>query len=206
MKGLIKRTIAAGCCAASLGGLSGCHALQEVVDPCYPERYEFVSRRNVVGALAPQVQNGYVLDQTLWNFYFEPGTDRLTASGLDHLAYLARRRPQPDPILYLQTAQDVAYDPANPDKLVQNRRELDDKRTKAVKGFLSAQTAGRPVEFQVVVHDPAEISLSGVAVQSSIQQMQTTRFRGGLPGGTGGASGGSGSGGAGGSSGGSTGR
>ena len=71
---------------------------------------------------APQVNNGQVLDQTIWNYHFEPGTDRLTAGGLEHLAYIARRRPHPDTAVYLQTAQDVAYDPASPDKLAETRR------------------------------------------------------------------------------------
>ena len=71
--------------------------------------------------IAPQVSNGHVLDQTVWNYDFEPGTDKLTGGGLEHLAYLARRRPQPDPMVYLQTAQDVAYDPASPDKLAATR-------------------------------------------------------------------------------------
>lgn len=185
MNRFIKRTVAMAWCGAAA---AGCNTLQEVVDPCYPERYEFASRRETLAALSPQVQNGHVLDQTVWNFYFDQGTDRLTASGLDHLAYVARRRPHPDPVLYLQTAQDVSYNPANPEKLVQDRRELDEKRIKAIKSFLGAQTAGRPVEFQVLIHDPADTSLSGVGIGNAVQQMQL-RFRGGLPSSGGGVSG-----------------
>ena len=59
-----------------------------------------------------------------------------------------------------------------------------------------AQTAGRPVEFQVVVHDPADIGLSAVGINNAVVQMQNTRFRGGLQAG-GGASSGGASGGAG---------
>src|SRR4051794_34307779 len=111
MKGLITSAIL--CCAAA--GLTGCYGYRDLVDPCYPERYEYAARQEVKAALAPQVQNGHVLDQTVWNYHFEPGTDRLNQGGLDHLAHLARRRPAPDPVIYLQTAQpDVVYDPAAP--------------------------------------------------------------------------------------------
>ncbi len=64
-----------------------------------------------------------MLDQTVWNYHFEPGTDKLTPGGLEHLAYLARRRPYPDPVVFLQTAQDVAYDPARRTKMRGARAE-----------------------------------------------------------------------------------
>jgi hypothetical protein len=144
----------------------------------------------VIANFCPQVQNGHVLDQTVWNCHFEAGTDRLTPGGLDHLAYLARRRPHPDPIVFLQTAQDVPYNPAEPDKMVVARRELDDKRVQAIKNFLTAQTAGRAVDFQVLVHDPADVSQSAVPVSNSINLMYSGA-RGILP--TGGFGGGGGS-------------
>jgi hypothetical protein len=196
MKGFIMRAAAVlGLAGATVGGL-GCYSYGDLVDPCYPERYEFAARKEVNAAFAPQVQNGHVLDQTVWNYHFEAGTDRLTAGGLDHLAYLARRRPHPDPILFLQTAQDVAFDPANPDRFVAARRELDDKRVQAIKNFLTAQTAGRAVDFQVLVHDPADVSQSAVPVANAVTQMYGGA-RGNLPtGGLGGPSGATGGGGA----------
>jgi hypothetical protein len=200
MKGLIGKAVAALCCAASVGGL-GCYEYRDFVDPCYPTRYNFMARQEVNAAMAPQVQNGHVLDQTVWNFYFEPGTDRLNQGGLERLAYLARRRPCPDTILYLQTAQDVRYEQDTPEKLVENRQTLDGKRIAAVQGYLTAQTAGRPTQFQIFVHDPAEPSLSSVPTNYSITQMYF-RFRGGLlTGGGGNTQGGAGVGGAGGAGG-----
>ncbi len=161
MKGFITRaaSLLAGALAAAAGG--GCY-YRDVVDPCWPERYNYLARQEVNGAFAPQVQNGHVLDQTVWNYHFEPGTDKLTAGGLEKVAYLARRRPCPDQVVYVQTAQDVYYDAANPDRLVENRQLLDAKRIAAVQKFLGVQTAGRPVAFQVLVHDPAEPGVSGV--------------------------------------------
>jgi hypothetical protein len=138
--------------------------------------------------MAPQVQNGHVLDQTVWNYHFEPGTDKLTAGGLEHIAYIARRRPCPDGLVYVQTAQDVLYDAANPSKLQELRQELDAKRVASVHQFLSAQTAGRQVAFQVLVHDPAETGGLSPPYIAAANQL-AGRTRGGLSsGGGGGAS------------------
>src|SRR5262249_55662804 len=115
MKGFITQTMAVALVTGGLALSSGCDAYRNIVDPCYPQRYEFQSRREVVSAIAPQVLNGHVLDQTVWNYQFESGTDKLTPGGMEHLAYLARRRPAPDPNIYLQTAEDITYDQAAPD-------------------------------------------------------------------------------------------
>src|SRR5437016_5223095 len=93
MKGLI--TKAALLCTAA--GTVGCYGYRDIVDPCYPERYEYAARQNVRAALTPQVLNGHVLDQTVWNYHFDPDekgqpTARLNAAGLAHLARLARTR------------------------------------------------------------------------------------------------------------------
>src|SRR5258708_5901491 len=110
MNGVIRNVVLALCSAGGLAAAQGCYHYRDVVDPCYPQRYENAARQEVNGAFAPQVNNGHVLDQTVWTYYFEAGTDRLTPGGQEHLAYLARRRPYPDPVIYLQTAQDVTWD------------------------------------------------------------------------------------------------
>jgi hypothetical protein len=186
MKGLMTRLAGLCACAAAATG-GGCY-YRDVVDPCWPERYEYVARREVNAAFAPQVQNGHVLDQTVWNYHFEPGTDRLTAGGLEHVAYLARRRPCPDSVVYIQTAQDVLYEAANPEKLDAVRRELDSKRVAAVQKFLAVQTAGRDVTFQLLVHDPAEPGIAATYGNAAANQL-IGRARGGLGTGAGGPSG-----------------
>jgi hypothetical protein len=185
MKGFITRASGLLACAAAAAG-SGCY-YRDVVDPCWPERYNYVARQEVNAAFAPQVQNGHVLDQTVWNYHFLPGTDLMTAGGLEHVAYLARRRPCPDSVVYVQTAQDVLYDAANPERLQKVRQDLDARRVAAVQKFLVAQTAGRPVEFQVLVHDPAETGISG-AYGNAAQKAMVGRARGGLLTGGGGGS------------------
>jgi hypothetical protein len=194
MNGFISKTVLTLAGAGALAATQGCYHYREIVDPCYPERYEYAARQEVKASFAPQVQNGHVLDQTVWNYQFAPGSEQLTQYGLDHLAYLARRRPTPDPVIYLQTAQDIPYDGSAPGKFADARAALDGKRIKAIQDCLTAQTAGRPVAFQVVVHDPSDPSISAASANVSVQKMNTGAV-GILPIGGGGGSGGGSSGG-----------
>ena len=127
--------------------------------------------------MAPQVQNGHILDQTLWNFCFEEGSDKLTEGGRDHLNGLVRRRPNPDGRIYLATARDLGYDPANPQKYVDGRRDLDNRRVAAIQAYLGAQTAGRPMAFEVVVHDPMEVGLDGESMNRSESAVRSLLHR-----------------------------
>jgi hypothetical protein len=178
MKGFIAKLMATSSVAAgSLVAAAGCAGWQEqwhdVVDPCYPQRYMFSSRQLVKAHFAPQVQNGHILDQTVWNYHFEPGTAILTPGGMEHLAYLARRRPCPDTNIYLQVAQDIPYDPSRYAEFIEARNNLDSKRTQAVQDFLNAETTGRNLVFNVVRHDPPEDGMSAVpqAVSLRLQQL-----------------------------------
>jgi hypothetical protein len=180
MKGIISKTLAAVCLGGGIAAAGGCCEYYELVDSCYPQRYECAARHEVQAAFGPQVCNGHVLDQTIWNCHFEPGSDRLTPGGMDHLSYLARRRPSPDTKIYVQTAQDVPYDPAVPNQFAEARNELDRKRVDAIHKYLAAETENRPLSFEVVVHDSAEVGISTVPANIAIQQMYTGT-RGNLP-------------------------
>jgi len=174
MKGFIAKTVTAvSLSGVALGMVNGCY-YRDIVDPCYPQRYEYAARMEVNQALAPQVRNGHILEQTVWNVEFEPGTPRLTPGGMDHLAYLARRRPAPDTAIYLQIAQppDIAYDPKAPDKYAEARAKLDNDRIQAIQNYLAAETSGRNLTFTVVLHDPAEVGISAVTIQRSVNAMQ----------------------------------
>src|SRR5262249_57099373 len=109
MKGFIRKAVMLAWAAAAS---AGCYEYRDLVDPCYPVRYNYMARKEVNDAFAPQVQNGQVLDQTVWNYFFELGSDRLNPLGLDRLAYIARRPPPPHCNVFLQTAPDVIHDPA----------------------------------------------------------------------------------------------
>jgi len=174
MKGFIAKTVTAvSLSGAVLGMVNGCY-YRDIVDPCYPQRYEYAARMEVNQSFAPQVRNGHILEQTVWNIEFEPGTPRLTPGGMDHLAYLARRRPAPDTAIYLQIAQppDIVYDPKAPDKYAEARAKLDNERVQAIQNYLAAETSGRNLTFSVVLHDPAEVGIAAIPVQRSITAMQ----------------------------------
>jgi hypothetical protein len=128
MNGRIPTGVAALALLACVTTLTGCDACgyYDTVDPCYPERYNFAARKAVCDCLTPQVKNGHILDQTVWNWHFDPGTDTLNPAGQDHLLYLIRRRPCPDPVLYLATAQDITYQASNPpEEFAKLRTDLD---------------------------------------------------------------------------------
>jgi len=191
MKGFIRKTLAALSLTGGLSLFAGCSStLQETyfkcVDPCWPQRYTAMASDSVSGAFAPQVENGHVLDQTLWNSHFEAGTPVLTPGGMMHLAYLSRSRPAADPHVFLQTAYDlpVPYDPANPAKYAVDRKILDEQRVKAVYDYLNAQTAGRGVAWMVTVHDPGEVGMHSVPMLKTVAGFHAS-FQGALPSGGG---------------------
>ncbi|HVS35383.1 MAG TPA: hypothetical protein VMS17_07345 [Gemmataceae bacterium] len=190
MKGLIRKAALALCCVAGAGGM-GCVTYHDLVDPCYPARYEAEAEHEVSASYAPQVGNGHVLDQTVWNYDFEVGSDKLTGGGMEHLGYIARRRPTPDPVVYLQTAHDeLTYDPTKPEEMSAKRQDLDARRVMAVQKFLNALTDGRRGEFQVQVHDPSPVGVWDAWGALEVNSLMS-RVRGGLStGGGGSASGG----------------
>lgn len=177
MNGFISKAAAGLGLGSLLLALAGCHQgglkYDNLVDPCWPERYNAMARQAVREPFRTQATNGHILDQTVWNWMFEKDkdvktgelypTERLSAAGREHLTHIVRRRPHADPKVFLQTAQDLAFDPAHPDKMLEKRAEMDRKRQDAVHRFLSIQAAGRqmPVDFQIVVHDPHEVGFSG---------------------------------------------
>lgn len=173
MKGIRAKSLA-GLALASGIAASGCSNVQKCVDPCWPQRYNAVARQEVISAFAPQVQNGHILDQTVYNYQFEPGTDRLNASGMDQLDTLLRRRPMPDPRIFLATSRDLSYDPGNPEAMVDSRRELDNKRAAAIQKYVAAQMSGRPMQIEVVVHDPMPVGEAADPVNRSIRLNQNS--------------------------------
>jgi hypothetical protein len=206
----------------SLIVLSGCAWYREVVDPCWPQRYNALALGSVNEANNAQAFNGHVLDQTVWNYHFQydprsgAPTDRLNAAGIEKLKEISRRRPAPDTRIFLATAQDLpglADQP--PEKILETRNKLNTDRTAAIQKFLASQAPGH--SYLVEVHDPAEVYLPALELAGSLppaaprpviggyQKLQDN-FQGVLPAESGTSSGGTGGlGGGGGGGGGSTG-
>ena len=101
---------------ALLGMLSvtGCYGtFHEVVDPCYPERYNCKAREEVNDLRNVQVQNGLMYEQTMFVQHFNPASETLHPGGVAHLQRLANRRPAPESVIYLQTAQNTRRKPSH---------------------------------------------------------------------------------------------
>lgn len=146
-----------GCVHTDRPGLQNRYS--NLVDTSWPERYASVARKEVLTPFAIQVNNGHIIDQTIYSYHFEPGSDKLTTGGREKLDVLDHRRPTPDPMIYLQVAQDQAYDPAHPEKFVADRNTLDAKRAQAILRYLNASTPDRPVNWQVQLIDAASITV-----------------------------------------------
>jgi hypothetical protein len=168
-----------GACASGACGPNG--KCGDLYDRCWPERYNTLAQRSVNQAFAPQVMNGHILDQTVWNQHFDEGSDKLNPAGIAHLQYLARRRPCPDTTIYLATSLDLKYDPACPDRYCGARQELDTARVAAIQKYLTALNCGRPMDYVVKIHDPADPAIPGAGPSRAVYQMYSG-FRGGLSG------------------------
>jgi hypothetical protein len=171
MKGFIPRT-ALGL-GLSLFTLAGCAAYRDIVDPCWPERYNSLARQSVNEATNAQANNGHALDQTVWNYHFEakkngePG-DELNPAGIEHLKYISRRRPAPDMHIYLATAQDIpGLAKMPPEKAIAERISLNDRRIATIKRYLAIQT-GAAIAYNVEVHDPAEVYLDAQQIAGAL--------------------------------------
>jgi hypothetical protein len=188
MKGFMQSAFAAVCAAGALGsiGCTGGERYRNLIDPCRQERYSAMARQEVITSFTPQVMNGRILDQTIWNHDFEAGSDKLHPKGMDKLDQIVRRRPEPDPRVFIATARDVGYNPEKAVEFADARRDLDAKRAAAIQKYLGAQTAGRPMTFEVLIHDPAEPGLAGVSARAGVL-VQRSNYTGALGGGGGGA-------------------
>ena len=156
-----------GCTSTGTTGGSGDHAvgdgaiLRTFYDPCYPERYNATARAETLSAFSSQVNNAQILTQTIWNWYFEPGSDKLTPAGLAKLDSLAQTRPAPDPRIYLQAARDVQVLNADVEGVAARREDLTARRAAAVRKYMASQPAVYPVAYEVYVHDPAVVGMPG---------------------------------------------
>ena len=165
MARFMNRLVAGAVLAGGAALAAGCHTdgHSKHADPCWPDRYSNEARAAVVANFQPQVENGHVLDQTVWNTHFEFGTDKLNGAGMDKLDQLARRRPHPDQRVFLQTARDIVYDAGKPEEDAARRQEMDTTRGTAVQKYLSATLTGRQASFDVQIHDPSVPGIDGAA-------------------------------------------
>ena len=130
MNGFMRKAALGTCLSAAIAVLAGCvPEYRELVDPCWPERYNHQARHSVREAFNAQAANGHELDQTIWAEYFDvKNNSELSYLGRERLKYIALRRPTPDPRVYVQKTCDQA---------------LDQKRKEAVENYLAELMACR---------------------------------------------------------------
>ena len=193
---MLKTVRAASIAAVIVGGVAsmGCTGgpgiqsrYQKIVDPCQQERYKVQARDNVLQPFDAMANNAAVLDMTLWNTNFEPGKETLNASGMKKIDYIARRLPTPTGKVWIQTARDLPYDAANPDKLMTARSILDAKRSQAVLAYLSAQPNGSAMHYEVQAHDAMDPAMFATGPANSFRAL--TAQYGATAGGSGGGAG-----------------
>jgi hypothetical protein len=165
------------------GGVGGGYANRQDhhgkwYDISWPDRYNYAARQAVVAPFAQQAANGHFLHQTMWNFYFEPGSDKLTPGGMEKLNSLSHATPGPDPRIYVQNAQDIGTTAENMDKVAGMRNDLNAKRAAAVQKYM-ATTFGPPITYEVLVHDAPTPGISGVFAGNAYRG-QGIGYRGGL--------------------------
>jgi len=167
MNGLIRKTALGMCFGAAVTFVSGCVPYRELVDPCWPERYNYEARHSVRDAFNAQAANGHMLDQTIWNEHFEVGTAVLTYAGKEHLKYLARRQPAPDPLVFVQWSWDGK----------EKAEMLNNDRRAAVADYLGQVAAARklPLAFDVQVRDFSVPGLPSPAAPNLYRLPASTR-------------------------------
>ena len=151
--------------------LTGCGTFRG--DPCWPDRYTNEARKLHHAYFEPQVMNGHILDQTIWNEHFERGTEKLTLGGQDKLDQLARRRPAPDGRIFLQTTRDIGFEATKPEEYITKRNEIDSKRVAAIQQYLNSSMAGRNSQFDIQIHDPAPPGIAGAEPRVIIPSPRT---------------------------------
>jgi hypothetical protein len=158
----------------SLLSVTGCYGtFHEVVDPCYPERYNCKAREAVSELRSTQVQNGTNYEQTLYVHHFNPASESLHPGGVAHLQRLANRRPAPETTIYVQTAQNnYDLDFKKPEEYASKRKELDEKRKAEVEKYLKSE---RPdVAFNVVLSNPAKLGITGSEGRTAVRNIRST--------------------------------
>ena len=188
MNGFItKNTLRLCFSAASLVSLIGCYHYRELVDPCWPERYNAIARQSVRDMHNIQADKGHLLDQTIWNWQFEPekngaAGDKLNGAGMEVLRRISRTLPAPDMHLFVQNAQDIPYvDGVPPDKIINQREHLNRRRIDSILRFLATQpSAGGSASYQVAVHDFAPPGLPGYQTVIAVER-NDLNIKGGIP-------------------------
>jgi hypothetical protein len=194
MRRIIQAASAAAILTTVLGSVGCAHQKDRTLEDCYrnywdeswPDRYDYAARQSVLAPFSQQAFNGHFLEQTLWNWYFDPGTDHLTAGGIQKLDTIARMTPMPDPKIFIQTARDIPASMETPERSAAQRDDLNARRAAAVKRYMSTQPGLIPVAYEVYITDaPVPGIFSAFAAKAFVGQI--AGYTGAISGGSGAA-------------------
>ncbi len=171
MNGFIKRT-AAVVVLGSAAALPGCckDATLGCYDNCWLERYSYQAKQSEMQTFDAQVNNGHVLDQTVFAYHFDArhgqaDQGRPGAPGLPGAAPSSARPEDlfadgPGPALRLGRAG-----------AIQQRSQRTGLQARGGdSAFLNADTAGRPMAFEVIVHDAPTPGLATQPIGNAVQR------------------------------------
>lgn len=134
----------------------------------WPERNGVFARQAVLHPFEVQQNNATFVNDVILNTSFDSGSDKLNGVGKEKLDQLVRRMPAPNPVVVVQTSNDVVYDEKAPEKTVMARTELDQKRANAVLAYLNARPS-RGVSYSVQFLDMGDPSINSAGPASAVR-------------------------------------
>lgn len=146
----------------------------------WPERNGYLARHSVLHPFEVQQNNAAVVNDVILNTMFESGSDKLNSVGKEKLDQLVRRMPAPNPTVYVQLSNDVAYDDKAPEKTVLARTELDQKRQAAVLAYMNARPS-RGVAYSAQVVDMGDPSFNSTNPAAAVRGL-TQQYKSGITG------------------------
>lgn len=190
----MRKSWLAGLLSASLVSLTGCYGTyNELVDPCYPERWNCQARSAVQSRVAMQAKNGLDMEQTLFTYHFEPGSDKITPSGQNILARIATRRPSSFKEVFIQNSFDAMpstdFDANRAEEFQQKMRDLNERRKRNVIAYLNMRKPqdGDTTPWQVAVSFPSRVGMYSREAFTAVDLMHNTPAGDFRPDGQGGA-------------------
>jgi len=138
--------------------LHDCDWEQLRVDHCWPEQYNYETRRRVNQPLHDQIASGHATHNTLHDAHFEAKPEMrgmLNDAGKIRLSYLARRKPYVVPSVFVQTTFD---------------EKLDEQRNKQVFDYLQTVST-EPTDWQIAMVSTQPTGQYGEEGKNAISKM-----------------------------------
>ena len=117
----------------------------------WPYPYVCQDRSLVTGLWNDQVANGWIEETTLFEYHFDPDTDRLTRPGRNHLQWIMEIVPESRRIVFVRASVDAVRDQVRQENVRTAATELVGAAGIPAIVLRTAQPPGRPArEVQVI--------------------------------------------------------